>query len=108
MKIRISTPGDSPVGIWGDEIEIDWNIISIDADERKYIRGILHEAFTEICDNGPADVWFDDECPDCRTLFVNGICPNSSCINNLCKPEESDESGNLQSKENMERNTGKE
>ena len=94
MKIHITTPGDKSVGIWGDVIEITMDRdLPQDTEERNGMRKSLADFFTDFCDNGKAQVAFDDECPECGAVMewrpnmfgYEGcyVCMNQNCLSNI-------------------------
>lgn len=76
MKIYIASQGDSDVGIhpMGSVISIPFKL---DREEREYWRDKFQKLFTELHDQGEADVLFDDECELCGDILGTGLqCPN--------------------------------
>lgn len=66
MKATLQFIGDKSVGINPATITVDGlPDISRNVDHREEMRNTLRECFADIMDEQP-DLWFDDECPDCK------------------------------------------
>lgn len=80
MKIFITSTGDTSVGISSGDATIEtYDILEKDDDRRQPLREALATAFTAFWDD-PAQVWFEDECPDCGLAVKEGECTNKDCV----------------------------
>jgi hypothetical protein len=83
MKINIWTNGDRSVGIPGDSIDIEWELVdTFDYEERAALKESLKKFWDSQLDFN-CYVDFEDECPDCGSRMENNMCYNPNCIINL-------------------------
>ena len=89
MKVYISDRGDRSVGINPTEICIDINwVLPKESKQREEMREEFYQAGLALgCEQSwgkkeSINVTFEDECPDCLTILVDGKCKNKNCINN--------------------------
>jgi len=84
IKANIQTTGDPSVGIFPDEINLEWNIVLGTKEEREKFRKDLKDMFQEFCDSGTTYVIFEDECGDCGALLPKVDGKYGQCINPKC------------------------
>ena len=85
MKCTIYSVGDSSVGMPPSNTTVESNF-DLDDDDREIVREQLLRFFNEFHDNGNTELWFEDECPDCKSIMKNvdgvWICLTKDCYNN--------------------------
>lgn len=89
MKVHINDSGDRSVGIWPTEITIEVNLVlPHTTKEREDMREEFYQAgFILGCNQSwgkkeSISVTFEDECPDCHSILVEGKCKNKNCMTN--------------------------
>jgi len=82
MKAFIHSVGDPSVGVWDAEstVESNFDITDGQYSNREEVREFLRDTFHEFHDLGRTEVYFEDECPDCLKLLIDGQCKNPNCI----------------------------
>jgi hypothetical protein len=84
MKVRLTTKGDSSVGIDGIDTELELGT-DFDNEEKIWVRNNLMKCFTEIYGE-TVKVRFENECDLCGSELVDGThCNNKTCPNDVNK-----------------------
>jgi hypothetical protein len=109
MIVSVRGTGDRSVGIFPHEFEFEYpdleNLFANTPEARESTRKILAEAIGEI-EADKVGIYFEDECPDCRTAgYIKAVppgfsmnpagpypgtpshCSNPKCISNMPDPD---------------------
>ena len=87
QKFFLVDEGDQSVGIFPRKIVVEFDCEEFDkkldtenGNRDKFRKEIIFFFSRWIDVVGSLDGWFDDECPDCHEVLVNGECENPDCI----------------------------